>query len=354
LATLVEVSGKENPYLNLLYSERNKGTLRFEKWPGIRFRWFLRRKVRDDVLHLHWPSYYYSGPRRLRFVWRIMVHSLFLLLVRLRGTKVIWTMHNLYPHDMKYQRLEWVGRVATLAFTNAVIAHDEKMLEAVRREFVFRRPGFVLPLMSYVGEYPDEVTKDAARKRLQISDDAFVYLAFGWVRPYKGIELILEAFRRVRRPGDRLIIAGDPIPKSYGKQLDQMIGTDSQVIRMFQFIPHSDVQVLFKASNVAVLASAERFNSAAAMLALSFGRPILAPSKCVPPSIETGVAAFIYDPDSPGELERAMREAPSKFVEDRADDIRRTIADRSPEAIAERFISILQKVCGRSTEDNAK
>jgi glycosyltransferase involved in cell wall biosynthesis len=116
---------------------------------------------------------------------------------------------------------------------------------------------------------------------------------------------------------------------------------------MFGFVPHSDVQVLFKASNVAVQASPERFNSGAALLALSFGRPILAPRNCVPPSVETGLAAIIYDPDAPGELECAMREAPSKFKEDRSDDIRATIADRSPDVVAQKFVSILRTICGR-------
>jgi hypothetical protein len=123
---------------------------------------------------------------------------------------------------------------------------------------------------------------------------------------------------------------------------------------MFRFIPQSEVQVLFKASNVAVLGSAERFNSTAALLALSFGRPILAPANCVPPSVGSGLAATIYDPDSPGELERAMREAHSKFEEDRSDDIRLTIADRSPDVIAERFVSILRTICGRADRSTSR
>ncbi|MFX9042583.1 hypothetical protein ABTN45_19050, partial [Acinetobacter baumannii] len=77
-------------------------------WAG---RWLLRHLGPGDTLHLHWPSYFYYHPSSR---WRSLVSLLRFFaissLLRLRGARIVWTAHNLYPHDGA--RAEWMHRLA--------------------------------------------------------------------------------------------------------------------------------------------------------------------------------------------------------------------------------------------------
>ncbi len=345
MAVFTDRSPVVHPYLDLLFGARKWGRLQVEEWPGVRPLWLLRRAKKDDILHLGWPSYHYGGASRWRFLKGLARYSLFLLLVRLRRTKIVWMAHNLYPHDMKYRRLEWLGRVVTLAFANAVIAHDQRMLDAVKHEFCLRRPGYVVPHMSYVGVYRDTIRKEEARLRLGIPSGAFVFLVFGLIRPYKGIDAVIAAFRRSRRPSDRLIVAGWPFDGEYARKIQQLIAADPQIICDFRKIPEEDLATLMKASDVVVSAGRGQYTSGATMIALSFGRPVIASRNCAPASVRDGFAATLYDPADAEALPRAMAEAPARFNEDRSVEIAHCMTEVSPDKVARRFVEVLRKIC---------
>ena len=67
------------------------------QWSG---RWLLATVKRGDVALFNWPSFHYFYPRSRRRTWyAFLKFCLFLVAMRLRGCAVVWTAHNLYPHD---------------------------------------------------------------------------------------------------------------------------------------------------------------------------------------------------------------------------------------------------------------
>ena len=74
-------------------------------------------------------------------------------------------------------------------------------------------------LSGCVGSYPNVVSRAEACRRLGLPEDAFVYLLFGALRPYKGLEELIAAFRQLADPDAVLLAAGQVWPESYGLHL---------------------------------------------------------------------------------------------------------------------------------------
>jgi glycosyltransferase involved in cell wall biosynthesis len=137
----------------------------------------------------------------------------------------------------------------------------------------------VIPHSGYVGIYPDAIDREAARKNLGLNADDIVLLALGGIRPYKGIDRLIDAFETAltREPRLRLVMAGKPGRFEGIDDLRWRADSHPNIIANFNEIAPADLQHFYKASDVAVLAHAEGLNSGALLLAYSFGRPVIAP-----------------------------------------------------------------------------
>lgn len=111
-----------NPYQHLLavaLERRGWGVWFPEQFGGRRplLRGLLSRQF--DVLHLDWIHPYAMGPTLARSVTRSAAFVFKLLLARLLGRRIVWTVHNLTSHDSRFERLErFVGR------SMATLSHD--------------------------------------------------------------------------------------------------------------------------------------------------------------------------------------------------------------------------------------
>ena len=61
-------------------------------------RWLRKHLRHIDYVHIHWPSFFYAEKTKGRCLYKFGLFVYFLLLARFRGSRVIWTVHNLYPH----------------------------------------------------------------------------------------------------------------------------------------------------------------------------------------------------------------------------------------------------------------
>lgn len=148
--------------------------------------WWRLRGVR--IWHIHWTWTWvprWIGGRRGRRVarWWFTVQ---LGLARRLGIKVVWTAHNLYPHDAVFDD-DHAARRALIEHCDLVIAHTEEAAARVRDAFD------VHPIV--IDQGPIEVPlvpRERARLELGVGEQVVV-LAFGKVVPYKGFDLLLEA-----------------------------------------------------------------------------------------------------------------------------------------------------------------
>ncbi len=305
----------ENPYQELLYRPMRKAGARVVYLEGMSsshtlnllmmpFRLIAKRLQGFDVLHVHWTYLFYlpfgSGRTARGFLefWAAVIW----LLTKLLGMKLVWTAHNVRPHEPVFlndrRAHRFLGNLA-----DHVIVHSPAA-EAQLREIGVRNTRLkVIPHGNYIGAYPDGATRMASRKHLNIAADAHVFLFFGLIRAYKGIEQLLAAFASLKDPNAVLIIAGEVQQEDLRAIIESASKKDNRLLLRLERVADDQLQYLFCAADFTVLPYEKSTTSGVALLAASFACPLIVPDQ----------AAFADIPDAarisfaPGGLADALR-----------------------------------------------
>jgi glycosyltransferase involved in cell wall biosynthesis len=164
---------------------------------------------------------------------------------------------------------------------------------------------------NYVTAYDVDTDAAAARAALGLECAGTVFAFVGAIRGYKGIDELLDAFRASTAlgPDVRLLICGKPIPKSLGDGLRDHAAADPRIILRLERIPEEELSTIIRAADAVVLPFRDILTSGSAILALSHGRPVIAPSLgCLPETLPAD-ATFLYDAEAPGALGTALEAA---------------------------------------------
>jgi beta-1,4-mannosyltransferase len=291
-----------NPYCDLLYGRLAAGGVRVARDARFSVRWLVRNRRRVQVLHMHWPEMYYRthGRATLRSV---SAFTAALLVARLLGYRMVWTIHNALPHEASVvdRAMRWLLLRIAQPVVHAATARTVLPRAA--------RQATIVPHGHYIGAYPHRIPDEAARRRLGLTPTQTVFLCFGQLRPYKGVPELLESFRAL--PGDhlRLVVAGQPVGNAVRHAVVAAALHDRRIVAHTERIADEDVQLYFGAADWVVLPYRDVLTSGTAMLALSFGRPLIVPRRgCLGEFAEVG-CAIAYDPDEPGALGAALARA---------------------------------------------
>jgi len=265
---------------------------------------------RPQVVHLHWLElvYQHYGPAGQRLLlWLNLL--CYVAAARLLGTRLVYTVHNVWQHEESGRRLYSIAHRWVLRLADSVHVHDDAAKEQLLEQEHGRAAVVVIPHGNYISWYEQGGSRQAARERLQLAEDAFVYLSMGQVRAYKGLEELLEAFAALPGKEKVLIIAGRPSGRDLAARLEAQAVADPRLQLHLYYVPDEELQWTMNAADVAVLPYRRSTTSGAAILALSFGLPVIAPALGPFPALLTGGAGFLYDPQEPSALTEALRAA---------------------------------------------
>jgi glycosyltransferase involved in cell wall biosynthesis len=185
----------------------------------------------------------------------------------------------------------------------------------------------VIPMGNFTADR-QLITREEARRELNIPPDAPTLLFFGIIREYKGLPVLLEAFRLVlqKHPQTYLVIAGYLSPQyewNEGRLRQELTRLSPNNIRLdLRYIPEAEHARFFAAADITVLPYLAITQSAVAMNALSHGSPIVASrvgglvdvvrhgetGYLVEPQDPEGLAAAILDLLAKPELRQQMRQ----------------------------------------------
>ncbi|HTW98956.1 MAG TPA: glycosyltransferase family 4 protein [Acidimicrobiales bacterium] len=279
-----------NPYQRLLYDEVEQLGVEVEYVPMptssqtqnlLLIPWVLLcRAVRGfRVFHVHW-MYLFAPPwvrrvpagRRLMELWSVVCFGV----ARLLGYRIVWTAHNIVPNSRVFTD-DLAARRRLARRASAVIAHSQTAVTSLRS--LGAADVRVVPMGSYAGEYPDTLDRSEARRRFGIGEHERVAVFVGAIAPYKGVDRLLEAVRRLP-PGLplRVVVAG----RCQSSRLEQSLQSSAeaagaQVLAHLGYIPDDELQVYLRCADVAVLPYRRITNSASVVLAASFGLPLVIP-----------------------------------------------------------------------------
>jgi len=231
------------------------------------------------VVHLQFELFLYGGPASLV--------GLPAALGRARwasgGAPLVTTMHQVVDPatiDRDYTRLHRVTAPAVVARTG--IATVQSAIARASRATIVHEEAFtqVVPTATMIPHGIESVVPlDRAEARAVLGlGDRFVALCFGFVAPYKGVELVLDAARKVG-PDVDVVVAGGEHPRLDGSVEGFAAGlaaTHGDVARFTGWVPDDDVAAWFSAADVALFLYPKPFASSGALaLALAYGAPAL-------------------------------------------------------------------------------
>jgi glycosyltransferase involved in cell wall biosynthesis len=258
------------------------------------------------VVHLQFELFLYGGPSSLVG----LLPALGPARRALGDVPLVTTMHQVVEPstvDRSYTKLHRVAAPAVVArggIAGVQAAIARASAATIVHEAPFRR---VIPSATVIPhgiEEPTPVAREAARHALGL-DDRFVVLCFGFLAPYKGIELVLEAARFLP-DGIQVVVAGGEHPRmerdgGFGAELRARYG---DVARFTGWVPDHDVANWFAAADLAVFPYPKPFASSGVLaLALAHGTPVLlspALARCA------GAPSVLDGPMTPGALSRRI------------------------------------------------
>lgn len=228
--------------------------------------WIMGRKIRkmapDIIITRYWLPF--MGPC-LGTLLRIGKNS---------KTKVVAILDNVVPHEK---------RPGDVIFTkyflkpiDAFITMSRSVLDDLQ-QYQPDKPVSLTPHPIY-DNYGTPVTKAVAREQLQLAPDKKYILFFGFIRKYKGLDLLLQAMadERLRNLDVRLVVAGefyeDAAPY---QQLLEKLQLGDRVLMHTDFIPNDAVKYYFCAADLVVQPYKSATQSGISQIAYHFEKPMV-------------------------------------------------------------------------------
>jgi glycosyltransferase involved in cell wall biosynthesis len=257
---------------------------------------------RPDALVLVWWVPFFAP------AWWFIVRK---VRARLR-VPVIFICHNVLPHETN----AWMARIvrSALGLADGFVVHSE----ADRGRLLGLRPGAPVircPIAPHPSLPPFRGTRRAARAELGIGGRSPVFLFFGFVRPYKGLDLLLDAMTLVtaRRPGAALLVVGEfwePVEKTRRRIRELNLGDSVRIVD--RYVGNEEVGVYFAACDAVVLPYRSATQSGVPQMAASLGRPaVVTDVGGLAENVRRTGMGRVVPPGDPAALARAMLSAAS-------------------------------------------
>lgn len=268
-----------------------------------------------DIVHLHWLHPYLIGQGTLTTLLKGSRLLFELLLLRLLGVQLAWTIHNDIEHERRAPAIERVAKHCVFRLCGAVFVHCDAAKPRVLR--TFRLPSRYDARMTVVphGNYIETYDDDAGRESLELDEERaeMTFLYFGQIRPYKNVPALIDTFQSLDLPDAELLIVGNPSSTRLQATIERRCRNCESVQTMLEFVPEATVSAYFELADVVVLPYDEILTSGTVVLAMSQGKPVVAPEVGCAGSLlaTTGEEAgsLSYDPEEPGGLAAALRRA---------------------------------------------
>ena len=163
----------------------------------------------------------------------------YLIAARLLGIRVVWTAHNLVPHQPVFADDRNARRVL-VEQSRAVIALSEASVAELAS--IGARDVRVIPFGAYAQRQDDTLATTGARPRLELGNGDFVAVFIGRIEPYKGVLNLIAAAQRidVARPV-RVLIGGECRDAAHRADLCAAIGNDKRCRLRLEWLSDSEV-----------------------------------------------------------------------------------------------------------------
>ena len=215
-----------------------------------------------------------------------------------KKTKVVSVIDNIIPHEKRF------GDFAlSKFFVNSVdgfIAQSRSVLDDLNK-FDSGKPKLFSPHPLY-DNFGPAVSKAEAIEKLGLEINGQYILFFGFIRDYKGLDILLDAMTdpRIKNSYTELIVAGEFYndPKPYLDQIDRL-GLRNKVVLRTDFIPDDMVRYYFCAADIVVQPYKHATQSGVTQICYHFNRPMLVSNVGgLPEIVPHDYVGYVCNPDA--------------------------------------------------------
>lgn len=228
--------------------------------------------LKGDILHIQW---WISS--------LVIVYMPILVTAKIKKIKVVISIHNILPHEHN-RGLLVLDRIANkiiYSFADYFIVHNKRNLNELIDIFNINQKKIsiithgVLNLVKVAG-----ITQEEAKKHLDIQMKNKVVLFFGYIRKYKGLDVLIEAFSHLEKEIEDIIllVAGQPVNDDWERyeMLIKKNKLENKIKVEIGFIPEQEIEYYFAASDLVVLPYKYLdTHGGIGALALPFNKPLI-------------------------------------------------------------------------------
>lgn len=294
---------------------------------------------KPDIVHVHFPEFPLTDPDIQEARRRLRNQDIVLKVAKLRGAKLIWTAHNLRPHERRHPELEkefyekWLKQPDGIT----VLTETAKKLLLEAYPLLSNTPIEVIPHGHYRDILQRKHNDYTAKIEWGFEPGTFVLGSLGMVRPYKNVPLLIQAFREVAKEYERLLIAGKCPEDQLRQEIEELAKEDARISLKFDFLTDEQLESATFACDLLAAPYSDITNSGSVFYTLSCDRPFLAPRMGSLPEVEQEVGSEwvkLYDPPFAAELLRQTM-----------DDVRNNAHAQSPDLSAYNWTRIAEQTC---------
>ncbi len=214
-----------------------------------------------------------------------------------KKTKVISIIDNIIPHEKR------IGDFALAKYfvssVDGFIAMSESVLDDLNK-FDSAKPKLFSPHPLF-DNFGEAITKTEAYEKLGLAINEEYILFFGFIRDYKGLDLLLQAMadERIRNLNMKLIVAGEfyTDSKPYADMIQQL-GIRDKLILKTDFIPDNEVRNYFCAADIVVQPYKHATQSGVTQICYHFDRPMLVTNVGgLPEIVPHGKVGYVVEPN---------------------------------------------------------
>ena len=259
-------------------------------------------------------------------------------------TKVLSILDNVIPHEHR------IGdKMFSKYFVRSIhgfVAMSLSVLQDLRL-FTADKPAEFCPHPLY-DHYGQRLQRSEALQLLKLDDSCRYVLFFGFIRTYKGLDLLLEAFADewLRQSDVKLIVAGEFYGDStpYLQQIEQL-GIADKVVLCTDFIPDSEVNRYFSAADIVAQPYKTATQSGVTQIAFHFEKPMLVTNVGgLAEIVPDGKIGYVVEPDKE-QIATALRRF---FEENKKDEFEANIVEEKQKYSWSRFTDAIETVAGKS------
>ncbi len=252
--------------------------------------WKLRKRNYDVVVFKYWLPFF--GP---------CFGTICRLIKWRKKTKVIALCDNVLPHEHR------PGDSVFTKYAFHIVDGYIVQSESVERDLLsfVKNPSYKRVMHPIYENFGSSISKEEARKTLGFKENDRIILFFGYIRKYKGLDLLFEAMKTVRKSMDiHLLVAGEFYDDEHSyREFVEINNMNDCIHFMSEYIPGDRVPVLFSAADCVVLPYRSATQSGIVQIAYNFNKPVIVTNVGgLAETVSNGMSGFVVPPESPEAL----------------------------------------------------